>query len=84
MNVDSDRFRKVQEIFHAALDAPARDRERFVFEACRDDWSLFQEVMSLIDHHATDDWTPGDDPELAGRPAQRARAADSPRDQIVH
>ncbi len=72
--MDSDRFRKVQEIFHAALDAPARDRERFVFEACRDDWSLFQEVMSLIDHHATDDWTPGDDPALAGRPAQRPRA----------
>ena len=79
MNVDSERFRRVQEVFHAALDAPARDRERFVFEACRDDWSLYQEVVSLLDHHATDDWTPGDDPALAGQPAPRTRAPDSAR-----
>jgi serine/threonine protein kinase/formylglycine-generating enzyme required for sulfatase activity len=77
--VDNDRFRKVQEVFHAALDAPARDRERFVFESCRDDWSLFQEVMSLIDHHATDDWTPGDDPARAGRPAPPPRAPENAR-----
>jgi serine/threonine protein kinase/formylglycine-generating enzyme required for sulfatase activity len=71
MNVD--RFRRVQEVFHAALDAPVRDRERFVFESCREDWSLYQEVMSLLDHHAKDEWTPGDDPRLAGRPAQLPR-----------
>ncbi len=75
--MDSERFRKVQEIFHAALDEPARDRERFVFESCRDDWPLYREVMSLLDHHAIDDWTPGDDPALAGRPAQRARTPDA-------
>lgn len=77
--MDSSRFRRVQEVFHAALDAPALDRERFVFEACRDDWSLYQEVMSLVAHHATDDWTPGDDPALAGRPAQRAHPPENPR-----
>ncbi|HXV13583.1 MAG TPA: bifunctional serine/threonine-protein kinase/formylglycine-generating enzyme family protein [Candidatus Krumholzibacteria bacterium] len=77
--MDSERFRRVQEVFHAALDAPARDRERFVFEACREDWSLYREVLSLLDHHATDDWTPGDDPATAGRPSQRAREPDSAR-----
>jgi len=63
----------VQEVFHAALDAPARDRERFVFEACQEDWSLYQEVLSLLRHHATDEWTPGDDPSTAGRPAPSTR-----------
>ncbi|MCI0453055.1 MAG: bifunctional serine/threonine-protein kinase/formylglycine-generating enzyme family protein, partial [Candidatus Latescibacteria bacterium] len=77
--MDSDRFRRVQEVFHAALDAPARDRERFVFEACREDWSLYREVLSLLDHHATDDWTPGDDPSIAGRPAARAREPEGAR-----
>ena len=79
MAMDSERFRRVQEIFHAALDAPKRDRERFVFEACRDDWSMFQEVMSLIEHHATDAWTPGEHPDLAGRPARLTVAPESAR-----
>src|SRR5262245_24246843 len=77
--MDSERFRRVQEIFHAALDEPKRDRERFVFESCRDDWSLFQEVMSLIEHHATDAWTPGEHPDLAGRPARTTATPESAR-----
>ena len=77
--MDNDRFRRVQEVFHAALDAPKRDRERFVFDACRDDWSMFQEVMSLIEHHATDAWTPGEHPDLAGRPARKPTAVESAR-----
>jgi serine/threonine protein kinase/formylglycine-generating enzyme required for sulfatase activity len=77
--MNSERFSKVQELFHAALDEPARDRERFVFETCRGDWALYREVMSLLDHHATDEWTPGDDFALAGRPAQRPRAVEPMR-----
>ena len=77
--MDSERFRRVQEVFHAALDVAARDRERFVFESCRDDWSLYREVMSLVEHHATDDWTPGDDPARARRPAEREPAPESAR-----
>ncbi len=77
--MNSEAFKRVQQIFHSALDVPAHDRERFVFEACRDDWTLFREVMSLLDHHATDDWTPGEDPKLAGQPSIQARAPESAR-----
>ncbi len=65
--MDNQRFRRVQQVFHDALDVPVHDRGRHVFEACDGDWSLFQEVMSLMHHHATDAWTPGDDPSLAGQ-----------------
>ncbi len=70
--MDSERFRKVQEVFYAALDVPLHERARFVYESCRGEWALYQEVISLINHHATDDWTPGDDPSLAGRSAPPA------------
>jgi serine/threonine protein kinase len=65
--MDSARFHEVQRVFNASLDVAAHDRERFVFESCRGDWALYREVISLIAHHAVDDWTPGEDPALAGR-----------------
>jgi serine/threonine protein kinase/formylglycine-generating enzyme required for sulfatase activity len=57
--MDNERFRRIQELFNAALDVPPHDRARFVFDACRDDWRLHQEVSSLLSHYAADDWLPG-------------------------
>ncbi|HBB98221.1 MAG TPA: hypothetical protein DC054_22785 [Blastocatellia bacterium] len=43
-----DRWQKVKEIFHAALDRPPSDRFAFVSEACAGDEALQKEVELLI------------------------------------
>src|SRR2546421_11478033 len=43
-----ERWQKVKEIFHAALDRPPADRSAFVLEACGVDEALRKEVESLI------------------------------------
>jgi eukaryotic-like serine/threonine-protein kinase len=76
--MDSARFHRIQEIFNAALDHPPEERHRFVFETCRDDWALYQEVTTLLSHHAADDWMPGSAP-VAPRGDPSAHARDAPR-----
>lgn len=46
--MNPDRWQKVKEIFHAALDRPPSDRFAFVSEACAGDEALRKEVESLI------------------------------------
>lgn len=43
-----ERLKKVEEIFHAALDLPPKERETFLIESCRDDLELRREVDSLL------------------------------------
>ena len=69
--MDNDRFRRVQEIFQLALDAPAHERARLVFRLCGDDWDLYREVSSLLNHHSADGWDPGTDPSLKPPPPPR-------------
>jgi serine/threonine protein kinase/Tol biopolymer transport system component len=51
-----ERWQKVKEIFHAALDRPPADRSAFVLDACGGDEALRKEVESLIssDGHGQD------------------------------
>ncbi|HEX6791295.1 MAG TPA: bifunctional serine/threonine-protein kinase/formylglycine-generating enzyme family protein [Candidatus Krumholzibacteria bacterium] len=75
--MDSARFRRVQDIFQRALEAPAHERARFVFGLCRDDWELYREVASLLEHHSADGWDPGSDPSLAGTRPNHPRLEES-------
>src|SRR5262245_61304769 len=44
-------WKKVEEIFNAAIDRPIDERESFLSEACGDDQSLRRQVEHLIDCH---------------------------------
>lgn len=46
---------RVQEIFHAALDRPLEDRDRYLAEATAGDPGLERDVRSLLDAHEDDD-----------------------------
>ena len=52
--MEPERWRRVEELLHAALDLPAAGRQAFLKEACGDDAALAAEVESLIraDEHA--------------------------------
>jgi len=53
--MDAERWRRVNELFHAALERDEQAREAFLQEACGDDAELRQEVGSLLASHAQDD-----------------------------
>ena len=46
--MDADRFHRVEELYHAALDLDADQRSTFLAEACGDDADLRFEVISLL------------------------------------
>ena len=46
-----ERWRRINEIFHAALDQVDGARDRFVREACGGDEELLREVQSLLESH---------------------------------
>ncbi len=52
--MEPERWRRVEELLHAALELPAAQRQAFLEEACGDDAALAAEVESLIraDEHA--------------------------------
>ncbi|MCD9188102.1 MAG: serine/threonine-protein kinase [Pyrinomonadaceae bacterium] len=43
-----ERLKKVEEIFHAALDLPQNERDAFLLESCLDDLELRREIDSLL------------------------------------
>ena len=47
--MDSERWERVQALFHAAVDRPAAERQAFVHAACAGDETLVAEVLALID-----------------------------------
>ncbi len=47
----SDRWRKVTELFHGALEMPPDQRGGYLEAACKDDAALRQEVASLLAYH---------------------------------
>jgi eukaryotic-like serine/threonine-protein kinase len=49
-----ERWQKVKEIFHAALDKPAPERTAFIAQACGGDEDLRKEVESLLTSSAKD------------------------------
>lgn len=46
------RFHRVSELYHAALDRPADQRAAFLEQVCSGDMELRQEVQSLLDANA--------------------------------
>src|SRR5689334_724869 len=51
----SDRWQRVERVFHAALDEPADRREEFVTRACGSDIAMLREVASLLGAHVAGD-----------------------------
>jgi len=56
-NGDTERFRRVQLIFDAAIDLPEDQRVTFVREQCGDDGALLREVTDLVEADAKPTWT---------------------------
>lgn len=50
--MENERWRRMQELFHAAADLPAVEQAAFLADACRDDRALRDEVESLLRHDA--------------------------------
>jgi serine/threonine protein kinase len=81
--VDPERWRQVGELFHRALEHDAKERSRFLDEACAGNPALRAEVDSLLAHH--DDGAPPvvptppevapTPPEVAPTPPEDAAAA---------
>ena len=78
--MDAERWRRINELFHAALERDPGSREAFVDEACAGDPALRTEVLSLLQMHsgpgvldrpaveaAPDLLLTGDDDPLIGR-----------------
>jgi serine/threonine protein kinase/predicted negative regulator of RcsB-dependent stress response len=49
--MDSDRWQKINELFHASLDLSKGERLQFLKKECIDDAKLFEEVQKLIKAH---------------------------------
>src|SRR6266850_4745678 len=46
-----ERWQKLDQLFHSALECTSSERDTFVAEACEGDDSLRQELQSMIAHH---------------------------------
>ena len=53
--MDSERWRRVDELFNACIDLPAHERSDYLDSACGVDASLRAEVESLLDADERDD-----------------------------
>ena len=62
--MDAERWRRITELFHAALERDPGDRDAFVVEACAGDPELRSEVLSLLRMHGG--------PGVVDRPAVEA------------
>jgi len=51
MNMDADRWRRIEELFDKVLDCPPTDRTAFLDRACADDPALKTEVTRLLALH---------------------------------
>ncbi len=52
---EADRWRRVELLFHAALDCPSGQRDAYLHEACAGDDSLLREVQSLLGYEGQGD-----------------------------
>src|SRR5207248_794255 len=51
--MEPERWRRVEELYHAALEVATEKRARFLKNACGDDAELHHEVESLLTHEAS-------------------------------
>jgi serine/threonine-protein kinase len=78
--MDPERWRQIEELYHAALGRPPAERAALLLETC-DDEALRREVASLLEkHEQTGDFLdrPAWERVLAASAAQQAEAAASP------
>lgn len=47
--MSTERWKRVEALFHDALERPAGEREAFLRDACADDGALYHEVIALLD-----------------------------------
>jgi predicted Ser/Thr protein kinase len=52
LETDRERWRRVTELFHAALERPAAERDAFLAAACGGDAALLVDVQALLASHA--------------------------------
>lgn len=64
--MDGDRWHRIQDIFHAALERPQADRAAFVAAACSGDGPLEQRVRAMLDADAQDAFLDADVASVAG------------------
>lgn len=62
--MNSDNFKKVEEIYHAALEIEADKRESFLNDSCGEDSELRREVESLLSFNNTSDEILNSPPEV--------------------
>ena len=74
--IDIDRYRRIDEIFQAALELEPRERTSYISEACSGDAALLKEVEYLL---ASD----GQQWELIGTPAFEMVAPLLAKDQLA-
>ena len=55
VSMDGDRWRRVDELYHAALDRPIAERSAFLREACAGDAELRRELESLLEFDSQPD-----------------------------
>ena len=74
--MDAERWRRINTLFHAALERGPGDREAFLDEACAGDPALRAEVLSLLQMHSG----PGivDRPAVEADPGLLPSAGDDP------
>ena len=70
--MDPERWQRIGELFHRALEHGAEERSRFLDDACRGDAALRAEVDSLLAHHEDGSPpvvpTPPEEPAAGGEP----------------
>ena len=71
--MNADRWRRINTLFHAALDRDRDARDAYLDKACAGDTALRDEVQSLLDAHAG--------PSVIDRPALEADPGLLPRDE---
>ncbi len=62
--MNSDRLKKIEELYHAALEIPSDERESFIADSCDDDEDLRREIESLLSFKKTSDDILETPPEL--------------------
>jgi non-specific serine/threonine protein kinase len=51
--MDPERWRRIEQVYHSALERGAAEREGFLIEACQGDANLRREVESLLEHNGS-------------------------------
>src|SRR5262245_3598933 len=64
---NSDRWVRIDELYHAALERHVDLRDSFLREACGDDEALLQEVLSLLRFHKNERFLEQSPLEIAAR-----------------